>query len=359
MADTLSKQLIHSDQQLLGQVGWKSPSNIALIKYWGKRPVQIPMNASISFTLAEALTTTSLAIYDRKKNDPWITFYFEGKEEQQFAERIRKFFKSLTDEMPFLEQYTFLINSSNSFPHSAGIASSASAMSALALCLCEIEKNISTQKYNDSEFFKRASYIARLGSGSAARSLFPGMAVWGKTNHVLDSSDDYAIPYSDVREEFQSFHDDVLIISSEQKSVSSSVGHQLMEDNPFSTTRYKQANENMGQLLSSLQTGDLELFGKIVEEEALTLHALMMCSDPGYILMKPNTLTVIEKIRSFRNSSSLPVFFTLDAGPNVHVLYPDSVKNEIQQFINSELLVHTENNHVIKDFVGSGPEKFL
>ncbi len=359
MSNSSLQPVTTSDLRTTGEVGWISPSNIALIKYWGKKSVQKPMNASISFTLAEATTKTSLSFKPRKNGERWIDFYFEEQKQARFEERIVQYFSSLSEEMPFLGDYSYVIKSSNTFPHSAGIASSASAMSALALCLCDIENVISEEIRQEGDFLKRASFIARLGSGSAARSLFPSMSVWGKSEHVAYSSDEYAIAYSNIHESFLSFHDDVLIVSDEKKSVSSSAGHQLMNGNPFAPVRYAQAKKNMGLLLSSLQSGDLDLFGKIVEEEALTLHALMMCSDPGYILMKPNTLSILEKIRSFRQNTSLPVFFTLDAGPNVHVLYPDSERDKIETFIKSELLSLSQSNQIIKDHVGSGPEKFI
>ena len=339
-----------------GQVTWTSPSNIALIKYWGKRPIQIPENPSISFTLSKAVTTTSVSYRSRVLNEEWVVFKFHGKEEPSFANRIIKFFNSLQNEFTFLKDYQFQINSENSFPHSSGIASSASSMSALALALCEIEKKVLNLK-DDNFFLNRVSHIARLGSGSASRSVFPYMAAWGKTELIKNSSDQYAVPFSSYHEIYKSFHDDVLIVSDEKKSVSSTAGHKLMETNIFAPTRYKQAETNLSMLLGALSSGDLEAFGKIVEDEAMTLHALMMCSDPSFILMKPETLSVIEKIRSFRLSSKLPIYFTLDAGPNVHILYPETIIKEAKDFINNELIQFAKNNKVIEDQVGSGPFK--
>jgi diphosphomevalonate decarboxylase len=102
--------------------------------------------------------------------------------------------------------------------------------------------------------------------------------------------------------------------------------------------------------------GDLELFGEIVESEALTLHALMMCSKPSYTLMTPNTLSMIEAIRDFRESSKLPLYFTLDAGPNIHLLYPKKIQSKVQEFIELELKQFCENERVIYDQVGKGPK---
>ena len=122
-------------KNIQGEVAWRAPSNIALIKYWGKYGNQLPKNASISFTLNNAFTETSVKYAAKENNDKNIDlkFYFEGKENPKFAEKIQKFLESIIPHFPFLTYVSLEINSSNSFPHSTGIASSASSMAALAL----------------------------------------------------------------------------------------------------------------------------------------------------------------------------------------------------------------------------------
>lgn len=248
------------------------------------------------------------------------------------------------------------MHSRNSFPHSAGIASSASAMSALALCLCSLERRLFGFLKDEREFLAKASYIARLGSGSACRSVYPQLAVWGETGLAPGSSNLYAVPFTDpVHEVFHTFHDDILLISQEEKSVSSRAGHGLMEGNIYADSRYAQARQRMHELIAALQKGDLETFGRIVESEALTLHALMMTSNPPYILMKPNTLAAIEKVRAFRASQKIPLYFSLDAGPNLHLLYPDAFKPDVQKFIKSDLAQLCQTGRWIADEVGEGP----
>ena len=110
----------------------------------------------------------------------------------------------------------------------------------------------------------------------------------------------------------------------------------------------------MTRLITILKEGKLDEFIQIVESEALSLHAMMMASKPYYVLMQPNTLEVIKRIWAFRNKTGTPVCFTLDAGANVHVLYPESVKNSVDQFIKSELLVFCEKNQYICDKAGVG-----
>lgn len=343
-----------------GSFSWKSPSNLAIIKYWGKHGVQLPRNPSISFTLESAFTHTLLEYKPKTNSEEGIVldFYFHEEQNEVFKNKIQKFLESLTDIFPFLNQLELTIKSKNSFPHSAGIASSASSMSALSLCLCSLEDELFESLSEDSKFDKKASYIARLGSGSACRSIYPGMAVWGESKDIQGSSDLFAIPYQEnIHEVFQGFHDDILIASFAEKSVSSRAGHALMEGNAFAKPRYEQANERMSRLLPALKAGDLETFGQITENEALTLHALMMASNPSYILMRPNTLKMIELLRDYRQETKNPIYFSLDAGPNLHLLYPEDIVHEVRPFIDSELAPLCENNIYIPDWVGNGPEQ--
>lgn len=345
-------------------VRWQSPSNIALVKYWGKFGIQYPCNASISFTLNHAYTQTELT-YTKKPNTSnsqdqavSLQFTFEGKAKPSFAQKIEKFLQSIFPIFPFLSQLHLSINSQNSFPHSSGIASSASAMSALALCLCDIEQQLFNTLSEQTAFLQKASYVARLGSGSACRSVYPTAAVWGESAVVSGSTNHYAVPYtSKLHPVFTNYYDSILIVSKEEKKVSSRAGHALMNNNPFAETRYQQANNNLAKLLTAMQQGNLSDFINIVEKEALSLHALMMMSEPSFILIRPNTLAIIEAIQSFRAKTNTPVCFTLDAGPNVHILYPDSHQRTVKTFITNELAPLTENNYIIHDVVGQGAQK--
>ena len=132
--------------------------------------------------------------------------------------------------------------------------------------------------------------------------------------------------------------------------MSSTVGHGLMNTNPYAERRFQEAHENFASLKTILKNGDMKSFIMMVEHEALTLHAMMMMSEPAFILMKTGTLAVINKIWEFRKNTHLPLFFTLDAGANVHLLFPTTKDEEkIQAFIIKELMPHTQNNGVVKD----------
>lgn len=336
-------------------VSWKAPSNIALVKYWGKLDKQIPANPSVSFSLTNCYTETS--VYFEKSNRPsddfQFDFLFEETPKPSFHPKIVTFFERIYEYLPFLKDFYFKINSKNSFPHSSGIASSASGMAALSMCLMQIEKKLFPE-ISDEDFWKKASFLARLGSGSACRSIRGNIVVWGKHQSIPNSSDEYGITYPfEVNDVFKTYQDTILLIDKGQKKVSSSVGHNLMNNHPFAKQRFAQAHENIDKLIPVFTNGDLESFIEIVESEALTLHAMMQTSIPYFILMKPNTLEVIERIWQFRKETKTPVCFTLDAGANVHVLYPNFCKENVLQFIKNELVAFCENKQYICDQIGN------
>ena len=355
-----AKLIIDSANLTPGKVRWRSPSNIALVKYWGKYGEQLPRNPSLSFTLQAAATDTTLAYSHRRGEGaaPELEFYFAGKERPDFAERVKKYLTALLPVFPFLKQMHLRVETDNSFPHSAGIASSASAMSALALCLCSLERRLFNTLEDKPAFWRKASYVARLGSGSACRSVYPHLGLWGETSNVEGSSNLYAIPFAEgVDPIFHTFHDDILIVSREEKKVSSRAGHGLMDENLYADNRYQQARQRMQRLIEAMKDGDLDVFGRITESEALSLHALMMTSNPPYLLMEANSLTAIRRIQSFRQSSGHPIYFTLDAGPNLHLLYPDTVADKVKPFIREELTPLCQDGIYIADHCGPGPEE--
>lgn len=325
------------------------PSNIALIKYWGKFDGQIPANPSISYTLNHCKTNTEMEFF---ANEPFsVQTFLAGNEEVKFADKIERYFRTIEEYLPWILKGKFIIKTENTFPHSSGIASSASGFGAIAKCLMSLDDQFSEKSDHDFKLGK-ASFLARLGSGSACRSLYEGLVVWGKTEEVEESSDLFAVPYSndEIHPIFKNFNDWVLLIHEGEKSVSSTVGHGLMNTNPYAERRFQEAHENFAKLKTILSSGDMEGFIKLVEHEALTLHAMMMMSDPAFILMKTGTLEVINKIWDFRRITGLSLFFTLDAGANVHLLFPNDIdNNRITDFIKTDLLPLTQKGGVVKD----------
>lgn len=345
-----------------GRVSWTSPSNIALIKYWGKHGKQLPCNASISFTLNESKTTMdfSWSLKDTPTTDIILNFYFENKKNPQFETKIQKFLEENYELFPFLKYLSLEIESVNSFPHSAGIASSASSMSALALGLCSIEDQAFDLNTPEKGLLEKATYVARLASGSASRSVFPKVASWGESSiDGINSTDELACEVEGIDEVFLSYRDSIVIVDSGEKAVSSRAGHALMTNHPFREVRFSNAKDQLEKLYKVMCSGDTKEFCNIVETEALELHGLMMNSSPSYTLLRPNTLAVIEKVRAYREESGLDICFTLDAGPNVHLLYPKSIEDEIREFIQNEIVQYAQGGLVIHDSVGLGPERFL
>ncbi len=341
-----------------GEVKWKSPSNIALVKYWGKYGPQLPKNASLSMCLSESFTETSIH-YKLSKGEPQRDFFFEGKANDAFAKRIWKFIDSLDSIYPYLGQLDLQIFTQNSFPHSAGIASSASAMGALALCLVDMERSFFSSPKKDEDFVHKASYVARLGSGSASRSVYGGYAIWGASKSVQENTDNkFAVPFSGkIAPAFENLSDAILMVDNGQKEVSSSLGHSLMEGHPYADDRLAQADRNMNDLSKAMVSGDKESFIKVVEAEALSLHALMMASDPWFILMKPETLKILQLVKKYRAQTGHFLCFTLDAGPNVHLLYGKENELEVIKFIEKDLKPLCHHHQIIYDTMGSGPEK--
>lgn len=347
----------HTGSVEKGQVTWSSPSNIALIKYWGKKEDQIPENTSVSFTLDVCKTITTLAFSKKENNEFSFEVFLDGERKKSFEPKIETFFRRIETYIPFLKDFHFVIKTSNTFPHSSGIASSASGMSALAVCLMSIERQLNPE-ITDGFFNKKASFLARLGSGSASRSIEGDVMVWGQHQSIEGSSDLFSITYPyEVHENFKNYQDTILLVDKGEKQVSSTVGHDLMHNHPFARQRFAQANANAAKLIPVFKSGDLGAFIEIIESEALTLHAMMMTGLPYFILMKPNTLEIINKIWTFRKETESSVGFTLDAGANVHVLYPEKEKELVLEFIKNELIAYCENGHYICDKIGFGAKQ--
>jgi diphosphomevalonate decarboxylase len=338
---------------------YESPSNIAIVKYWGKFGNQFPLNPSLSFTLSKSKTYMSLT---RNVSDEFsIKLIFEGNKNLKFEEKIKTKLKSLTELFPWILKSELQIESSNTFPHSAGIASSASSMSALALCLVDIDYQINNKfqnNFDSEEFNKLASSVSRILSGSASRSIFKNAASWGVSSSLEKSSNEFASAIDfELPSIFKNLRDAILIVDSGEKSVSSSAGHQLMNNHPHRDSRVLHANSNFEKLLKALKNGDFKLFSEVSEVEALDLHAMMMTSNPSFILLSPNSLLIINLIRQFRIEKNIDITFTIDAGPNIHVLYPENQSSRVEEFLNEKILKALICQNIIYDQVGEGPKK--
>lgn len=320
------------------ETAWRSPSNIAFVKYWGKKGHQLPANPSLSMTLKECVTETKVTFLP--SDELKVELYLDGVRENKFALKIQKYIESLTD-LPKLKKVSYKVETKNTFPHGTGIASSASGLSAFCLCLTEYLG----AKEN---FFESASFLSRLASGSACRSVYGGFTTWG------DQSD-YFASQIEVHPDFAHLKDSVLVVSGDEKVVSSTAGHGRMNEHAFAQARFVQAKNNFDIMMSALKSGDVSEMGRVLESEALSLHAMMLTSPDAYTLLKPNSLAAIEMIWAFRRETKLPLYFTLDAGPNLHLIYPEVHQHKIKTFISHELSPLAQK--VIEDERGEGPVK--
>ena len=353
-----------------GSITVTAPSNIALVKYWGKSQGQIPKNASISFTLSNCLTKITLSYtpfseqskesqgIGREPDHSNFEVFVEGSAKPEFAPKIATFFNRIQAHMPWIRSFQWRIDTENTFPHGSGIASSASGFAALAGALMELENSWSLHPLTPELRAQKTSFLARLGSGSASRSVLGPLMYWGAHPALPASSDLYAcVLEHEVHAVFKNYKDTILLVDQGEKEVSSTLGHNLMHDHPFAHQRFEQAQANLKKLLTVLANGDTQEFCALVESEALSLHAMMMTSNPSYLLMKPNTLAIIEKIRLFRRTQNVPVCFTLDAGANVHLLYPADFTPQLMPWIKNDLSQHCQGGQFIEDQVGQGVKK--
>ena len=280
--------------------------NIAFIKYWGNRDnaLRIPMNGSISMNLESLSTTTSVEFSKDFQQDDLV---IDGKNASpQALQRVSTFLDIIRGQMPE-KQYAIVI-SLNSFPMGAGIASSASAFAALAAA---------ASKAAGLELDTAAlSRLARRGSGSACRSIPDGFVEWqpGKTDEESYAS-------SIAPADHWHLVDLIAVVSRSHKEVGSSAGHTLASTSPLQNARVADSPRRLQICRQAILDKDFQNFADIVELDSNLMHAVMMTSTPGLFYWEPATLDLIKKVHTWR-ADGLQVCFTIDAGPNVHLLCP-------------------------------------
>jgi diphosphomevalonate decarboxylase len=337
-----------------GTISYSSPSNIAIIKYWGKEPGdQVPMNPSVSMTLQNCRSFTTVEYEVRRGSAPHIEVVFQGKRSIDIEAKLQRWFTKISYFFSWLNYASLKIESHNNFPHSAGIASSASGMSTMAMCLASIDRHVTSSQVPDSDLLSK---ISRLGSGSAARSVMGPWVLWGETQLLEGATNDHAVLIPDVHELFSDLCDTIVVVDREPKSMSSRDGHTLMELHPWRNGRKEQVRQNMQELLPALKNGDWAAFQKVTENEALSLHGLMLASEGGLMLWKGNSVDWMHYLRNQRKKSGVPLTFTLDAGANLHILYPAHATEDVLEILSSSPVPSLEFIH---DKAGKGPEKLL
>ena len=289
--------------------------NIAFIKYWGNRDnaLRLPANGSISMnldglftrtmvTFSASFKTDSLQIGNRSVHGPGL------ERVSTFLDRVR----DLADVNESAE-----VVSENNFPSGAGIASSAAAFAALALAASQAAGITLTER--------ELSHLARRGSGSACRSTPGGFVEWQAGETEQDS---YA--FSIVPPEHWDLVDCVAIVSAGHKKTGSTEGHALAPTSPLQAARVADAPRRLDLCRQAILERDFDAFAAIVELDSDMMHAVMMTSTPGLFYWQPASIRVMDAVRKWR-ASGIPVCYTVDAGPNIHVISPREYIGETEK----------------------------
>jgi diphosphomevalonate decarboxylase len=278
--------------------------NIAFIKYWGNRDesLNLPANSSLSMTLGGLETRTTVLFSDDLEGDQLDLMGYTAPPNAQERvsrqlDRIRHLAGTATPA---------LVTSENSFPMGAGIASSASSFAALTLAAVEA-LGLSMDP-------RELSRLSRLGSGSAARSIFGGFVEWHMGH---DDPSSYAEQIA--HEGHWSLIDWVVVLDQAHKDVGSFVGHRLANTSPYQGIRIQTAGERIRRCRDAIASRDFEALAEVSELDSDMMHAVMMTSSPPIHYWSPATVRVMAEVRRMRKEG-LPVFYTLDAGPNPHCL---------------------------------------
>jgi diphosphomevalonate decarboxylase len=280
--------------------------NIAFIKYWGNRDsvLRIPSNGSISMNL-DGLETRTQVTFDPALKKDQLTINGKPLFEKSL-ERVSVVL-NLVRQMAGLPHFA-RVESRNNFPTGAGIASSASAFAALSLAA----STAAGLALSEPEL----SRLARRGSGSACRSVPGGFVEWQAGDDDLNS---YA--FSIAPPEHWDLTDCIAIVSQVHKPTGSTEGHALSGSSPLQAARLADTPRRLDFCRHAILERDFEAFAEVVELDCHLMHAVMITSTPPLLYWQPATLAVMQAVLNWRKNG-LPVCYTIDAGPNVHVLCP-------------------------------------
>lgn len=289
--------------------------NIAFIKYWGNRDpdLRLPANGSLSMNLAGLWTRTRVTFSPKATEDRLV---LNGQEVQGRALARVRTVLDLVREVSGLP-YAALVESRNNFPTGAGIASSASAFAALAVAAA------AAAGLQLSE--RDLSRLARRGSGSACRSIPAGFVEW-----LPGTRDEDSYAYSLAPPEHWRLADCIAIVSAAHKPVGSTEGHALADTSPLQAARVAQAPQRLARCRQAIRQRDFAALAEVTELDTHLMHAVMQTSRPPLLYWEPGTLAVMHTVRALRREG-LPVAYTIDAGPNVHVLCPAQVHLQVRE----------------------------
>ena len=289
-------------------------SNIAFIKYWGNvdHKLRIAATPSLSMNLAD-LTITATVQFDATLNEDQLTINGTPASKSA-AERVFTHLDGIRQQANISDRAT--VETHSTFPAGAGIASSAAAFGALAVA------GAAAAGLNLSE--AELSALARRGSGSASRSIPDGYCEW-----LAGGTDDTSYAISIAPADHWDLVDLVAIVSTEHKAVTSSGGHQLADTSVLQAGRIASAPDRFERCKAALLAKDLETMGPIIEEDAIIMHSVMMTSRPPLYYWLPPSLEIIQATARWR-ADGLPVYFTIDAGPNIHLICEAAYADQVE-----------------------------
>jgi len=326
----------------LEKITIKAHPNIALVKYWGKKDEQlkIPFNNSISLTLDNIYTLTSVEIIENSEDKIIFSNRDITQKEKNRVINFLDIFRKITNK----NNLKFSIITENNFPTASGLASSASGFCALGIALNELLK-LKLDK-------KEISKLIRLGSGSACRSVYGGFVEWEK-GVFTDGSDSYSIQIAD--ENYWDVRMLITIIDDKEKIKSSTNAmKETVLTSPFYQSWLNTIEKDLNEVRSGILEKDFEKVGKTIEHNCLKMHSTMFTSFPSTIFWQPETISIIKTVSLMRDDG-LHCYFTIDAGANVKIL---CLPNEIQK-IKLYLNQLSGIKNIIECKIGKSPEVLL
>jgi diphosphomevalonate decarboxylase len=328
---------------MTGKATVTAPSNIAFVKYWGARDLEqaLPMNASISMTLTECVSLSTVAFTEGSDEPDRIEL---AGQDGAFSPPSASFRERALAHLDRVRRWahrdgSFRVATRNSFPTGAGIASSASGFAALTLASTKaLGLSLSTPELSD---------LARMsGSGSAARSVLGGYVLWSPEGEGAGHAETIApASHWDLR-------DVIALVDHGEKDVSSLDGHRVAASSPHFETRQRILPQRLALVARAIDERDLEALGPILEEEAIELHLIAMSSKPPIFYWKPGTVQVLERLRALRRDG-LSAWATMDAGANVHVICAPQAEAPVIAALNELSGV----SGMLLDGAGEGPRE--
>ncbi len=301
------------------------PTNIALIKYWGKQDTKLnwPCNDSVSMSLSSLVTTTI-----SEPIEEGYELYFEDKLLDINDNRYLRM-ASFLDWIKQKEGFSggLKIQTKNSFYSDCGIASSASGFSALTISsILSWTGSTSWKDLEECGFnLKKLTDISRIGSGSSCRSFVPGFAYWKRGTSPETQS------VEQLEDHGWGLSDNIVVISSIKKKISSRQGHLLAGSSPYFKQRLVDVKSRIQGILEAIESNDIELLGGIIEEEAQSMHKIIETSGLSY--RSKECMDFLDRFKDLRGTSKLKAYYTMDAGQCVHIISETQDKNRVKKLI--------------------------